>query len=67
MNQLEESINSDDSVMRIGLNHDISIMLVGKVIKGNAVNLQERLLGIEAQIDDFIPDFHRIERTDNKI
>lgn len=62
-----ESINSNDSVMRMGLNHDISIMPVGKVIKGTMVNLRDNSLGVEAQIDDFIYDFHEIEGPDKQI
>lgn len=61
-----ESINTNDSVMRMGLNHDTSIMPVGKVIKGTVVDLQDNSLGVEAQIDDFIYDFHKIEGPDKQ-
>lgn len=62
-----ESINTNDFVMRMGLNHDTSIMPVGKVIKGTVVDLQDNSLGVEAQIDDFIYDFHKIEGPDKQI
>lgn len=65
--ELTESINTNDSVMRMGLNHDISIMPVGKVIKGSVVDLPDNSLGVEAQIDDFICDFHKIEGPDRQI
>lgn len=65
--QFAKSINLDESVMRMGLNHDISIMPVGKVIKGKVVNLQNHSLGVEAQIDDFISDFQEIKGPDNQI
>lgn len=65
--EFAESINSNDSVMRMGLNHDISIMPVGKVIKGSVVNLSDNSLGVEAQIDDFIYDFHKVEGPDKQI
>ena len=32
--ELAESINTSDFVMKMGLNHDISIMPVGKVYNG---------------------------------
>lgn len=62
--ELAESINTSDFVMKMGLNHDISIMPVGKVIKGSVVDLPDNSLGVEAQIDDFICDFHKIEGPD---
>ena len=65
--ELAEEINTNNFVMRMGLNHDISIMPVGKVIKGTVVKLQDNSLGVEAQIDDFICDFHEIEGPDKQI
>ncbi|MGN0159986.1 MAG: hypothetical protein ACI4AQ_01205 [Lachnospiraceae bacterium] len=65
--ELAESINTSDFVMKMGLNHDISIMPVGKVIKGSVVDLPDNSLGVEAQIDDFICDFHKIEGPDKQI
>lgn len=65
--ELTESINTNDSVMRMGLNHDISIMPVGKVITSSVVDLPDNSIGVEAQIDDFICDFNKIEGPDKQI
>ncbi len=67
LHELVESINAKDSVLGMGLNHDISIMPVGKVINGSVVDLSDDLLGVEVQIDDFICDFHKIEGPDEQI
>lgn len=64
--EFAETINSNASVVRMGLNHDVSIMPVGKVIKGSVVDLQDNSLGVEVQIDDFICDFHKIEGPDEQ-
>lgn len=65
--EIAEEINRNESVMRMGLNHDVSIMPVGKVIKGTVVNIQDNTLGVEAQIDDFMCDFYKIIGPDKQI
>lgn len=65
--ELAESIITNDSVMRMGLNHDSTIMPVGKVIASSVVDLSDNSLGVEAQIDDFICDFNEIEGPDKQI
>lgn len=42
-------------------------MPVCKVIKGSVVDLPDNSLGVEAQIDDSICDFHKIEGPDKQI
>lgn len=64
---IAEEINSNESVIKMGLNHDVSIMPVGKVIKGTVVNMKDSTLGVEAQIDDFMYDFQKIIGPDKEI
>ncbi len=45
LHELAESINTNDSVMRMGLNHDSTIMPVGKVIASSVVDLPDNSLG----------------------
>lgn len=65
--EIAESINKNEYVMRMGLNHDISIMPVGKVIKGTVINMQDDILGLEAQIDDFMYEFYKIIGPDKQV
>ena len=65
--EIAEQINTNEFVMRMGLNHDTSIMPVGKVIEGTVISMQDNTVCVEAQIDDFMCDFHKIEGPDKQV
>lgn len=57
---LAEKITSGDNALGLGLNHDATILPIGKVMSGNVIHLEDGSLGVEAQIDVFIDSFHEI-------
>lgn len=51
-----DQLNNSDTVPRMGLNHDRSLLPVGKVISGELISCNGEVL-FEATIDDFIDEF----------
>lgn len=51
-----DQLNNSDAVPRLGLNHDRTLLPVGKVISGELIPCDGEVL-LEATIDDFIGEF----------
>lgn len=51
-----DQLNNSDAVPRMGLNHDRTLLPVGKVISGELIPRDGEIL-LEATIDDFIDEF----------
>ena len=58
LREYAEFINSSDTALRMGLNHDRTLPPVGKVISGELIPYDGKVL-LEATIDDFIEEFER--------
>lgn len=51
------SINSSPAVLRMGINHDVTVLPIGKIIAGTLKTLESGETALEVEIDDFIDDF----------
>ena len=51
-----DQLNNSDTVPRMGLNHDRSLLPIGKVISGELISRDGEVL-LEATIDDFMDEF----------
>lgn len=52
-----ENFASATSAARMGIAHDPTIPPVGKILNGKLVDMNDGVIGLQAQIDDFISDF----------
>lgn len=51
------SINSSHAVPRMSINHDVTVLPIGKIISGALITLESGEKALEVEIDDFINDF----------
>ena len=64
--EMANSISSSASVARIGINHDATMMPMGKVLCGKVVNTKDGDLELRAVLDDFSEDHSLFVGRDNE-
>ena len=64
--EMANRISSSASVARIGVNHDTTMMPMGKVLCGKVVNTKDGGLELRAVLDDFSEDYSLFVGPDNE-
>lgn len=57
LEEYAHSINSSHAVPRMSINHDVTVLPIGKIIAGALKTLESGEKALEVEIDDFINDF----------
>lgn len=55
-----QKINEGDASIRLGVEHNPTLLPIGKIVKAKMVPISENEMAIEAEIDEFINDFEKI-------
>lgn len=66
LREMADHISRSESVTRMGIAHDATLLPVGKVMRGELIALDHGVNGLEVQIDDFIDEFQKIAGPDNE-
>ncbi len=67
LRSLAENFASATSATRMGVAHDPTILPVGKILNGELVDMNDGVIGLQAQIDDFSCDFRPYAGPDDEI
>ena len=57
--EIVQKINKNNSSIRLGVEHDPTLLPVGKIVKAKMVSINENEIAIEAEIDEFINNFNK--------
>lgn len=66
LKEMADQFSQSKFATRMGIAHDNTLLPVGKVIRGELVELEHGVIALEAQIDDFIDEFQQITGPDNE-
>lgn len=66
LQEMADHFSQSESVTRMGVAHDATLLPVGKVIQGELVPLECGVTGLQVQIDDFMDEFQRIPGPNNE-
>lgn len=66
LQEMASHFSQSEAVARMGIAHDITLLPVGKVLRGELVDLGHGIIGLEVQIDDFVEEFQKIHGPDNE-
>ena len=58
--EIVQKINEENASMRIGIEHDPTLLPIGKIVKAKMISINENEIAIEAEIDEFINDFNKM-------
>lgn len=58
--EIVQKINENNSSIRLGVEHDPTLLPVGKIVKAKMVSINENEIAIEAEIDEFINNFNKM-------
>ena len=58
--EIVQKINEANASIRLGVEHDPTLLPVGKIVSAKMVSISENEIAIEAEIDEFINDFNKI-------
>lgn len=66
LHKMADRISSSASVARIGVNHDTTMMPMGKILRGKVVNAEDGRMELRALLDDFSEDYSQFFGPDNE-
>jgi len=66
LQEMADHLSQSESVTRMGVAHDATLLPVGKVIRGELVALDHGTTGLQVHIDDFMDEFQQITGPDNE-
>ena len=66
LQEMADHFSQSESVARMGIAHDTTLLPVGKVIQGKLVPLDRGVTGLQVQIDDFMDEFQQITGPNNE-
>lgn len=55
-----QKINEEKASIRLGVEHDPTLLPIGKIVSAKMISIGENEMAIEAEIDEFINDFDKI-------
>lgn len=58
--EIVQKINEENASIRIGIEHDPTLLPIGKIVKAKMISINENEIAIEAEIDEFINDFNKM-------
>lgn len=58
--EIVQKINEENASIRIGVEHDPTLLPIGKIVKAKMISINENEIAIEAEIDEFINDFNKM-------
>lgn len=57
---ITQKINEGNASIRLGVEHDPTLLPIGKIVKAKMISINENEIAIEAEIDEFINDFDKM-------
>lgn len=57
---IAQKINEGDASIRLGVEHDPTILPIGKIVSAKIIFVNENEIAVEAEIDEFLNDFNKI-------
>lgn len=57
---ITQKINEGNASIRLGVEHDPTLLPIGKIVKAKMISINENEIAIEAEIDEFINDFDQM-------
>lgn len=58
--EIAEEINAGNAAIRLGVEHDPTILPIGKIVNAKMLTINENEIAIEAEIDEFLNDFSKM-------
>ena len=58
--EIVQKINEGNTSIRLGVEHDPTVLPIGKIVNAKMVSISESEIAIEAEIDEFINDFNKM-------
>lgn len=67
LEKIAYNLTRSERAVRMGLQHNPTVMPVGKIINGRIVEYEEGHVGVEADIDIFIDEFYQISFDEEEV